>query len=240
MLYNICYVCFMFLLYSFLGYIVEVLFCYLHNGKINFNRGFLIGPYLPIYGFSIILISFLLDKYKNDFVALFVMSCVICAILEFFTSLILEKIFKVRWWDYKDHKFNLDGRICLSNTVLFGLGGLLIIHITNPLIFKIMSAINHNVLIIITLILLSIFILDVIVSISVLIQLKISSLNFYKKDNTQEINKLRNERLKKNSLLLKRLLNAFPKVEGKNKDILVEIKKTVNKFREKKRESIKK
>ena len=234
MLYDSCYLILMFLVYSFIGYIIEVLFCSYHENRLVINRGFLIGPWLPIYGSSVVLIYLLLHKYENDILALFIMSMFTCSVMEFFTSLILEKIFKVRWWDYSKHKFNLDGRVCLSNSVYFGIGGIAIFYLFNPVVFGLFNLLKENVLIIITLILSSIFIVDLITSIVVLVKLKVSSIKFSQKDVSEEVIKLRNEALKKNSLLLKRLMNAFPKVEGKNKELFIELKKKVNEMRKKK------
>lgn len=233
-MYNSCYLILMFLVYSFIGYIVEVLFCSYHENRWVLNRGFLIGPWLPIYGSSVVLIYLLLNKYENDLLALFIMSMFTCSIMEFFTSLVLEKIFKVRWWDYSNHKFNLDGRVCLSNSIYFGLGGIAIFYLFNPVVFGLFNLLKENVLIGITLFLSAIFIVDLIVSVVVLVKLKISSIKFSQKDVSEEVIKLRNEALKKNSLLLKRLMNAFPRVEGKNKDLFIELKKKVNEMRRKK------
>lgn len=235
MLYDSCYLILMFLVYSFIGYIIEVLFCSYHENRLVINRGFLIGPWLPIYGSSVVLIYLLLHKYENDILALFIMSMFTCSVVEFFTSLVLEKIFKIRWWDYSKHKFNLDGRICLTNSIYFGLGGIALFYLFNPVVFSLFNLLSHKALIIITNILSLVFIGDLITSISVLVKLKVSSIKFSQKDVSEEVIKLRNEALKKNSLLLKRLMNAFPKVEGKNKEIFIELKKKVNDIRNKKK-----
>lgn len=235
MLYDSCYLILMFLVYSFIGYIIEVLFCSYHENRLVINRGFLIGPWLPIYGSSVVLIYLLLHKYENDILALFIMSMFTCSVVEFFTSLVLEKTFKIRWWDYSKHKFNLDGRICLTNSIYFGLGGIALFYLFNPVVFSLFNLLSHKALIIITNILSLVFIGDLITSISVLVKLKVSSIKFSQKDVSEEVIKLRNEALKKNSLLLKRLMNAFPKVEGKNKEIFIELKKKVNDIRNKKK-----
>lgn len=237
MLYNICYLCLMFLFYSAFGYFIEITYCSYRSKKLICNRGFLIGPYLPIYGSSSVLMYMFLYKYQDDPITLFVMACFICSVMEFLTSLVLEKIFKVRWWDYSNIRFNLDGRICLLNSILFGLGGVLIIYVLNPLILPIFDSMSENFLIILTLILMAIFIIDFIISVVVLVQLKISSIRFSEKDVSEEVIKLRNKKLKQNSLLLKRLLNAFPKIEGKDKEKIVELKRKVNEFREKIKEN---
>ena len=76
------------------------------------NRGFLIGPVCPIYGYGVVLVSLLLQKYQNDIIVTFFMSIIICGFLEYFTSYFMEIIFKARWWDYSNIKWNLDGYIC--------------------------------------------------------------------------------------------------------------------------------
>src|SRR5574344_851837 len=99
-MYTFCILFLMFLSYSFIGYILEIIFCMITSKKFTLNRGFLIGPCLPIYGIGSVLMYSLLNKYANDLVILFVMCSLVATLVEFFTSLILEKIFKVRWWDY--------------------------------------------------------------------------------------------------------------------------------------------
>lgn len=237
MLYDFCYLFVLFIFYSFLGYITEIIACSIHTKKLVLNRGFLMGPYLPIYGISCILMYFFLEKYDHDLIALFVMSAVVCSITEFFTSYILEKIFKIRWWDYSQLKFNLDGRICLSNSLLFGLGGVALIRIINPLIIPILNQLEHHISITIAFILMAIFLADLTTSIVTLCKIKISSNKYSKHDATEEIRKLINDTLKKNSFLFTRLLNAFPKMAGKNKEKIVKLKKIANEFRQKVKEN---
>ena len=87
-----------FYLYCVIGYISEVIFVRIVDKK-WINRGFLIGPYLPIYGVGTMLIIFLLNGYYNDPFVIFVFSFIICSLVEYITSVLLEKIFKTRWWD---------------------------------------------------------------------------------------------------------------------------------------------
>ena len=117
----------LFIAYGIIGYFLEVITTSLEQKKINLTRGFLVGPIVPIYGVGSLLITLFLSTYKNDLVVLFVMSLVLCSVVEFTTSYIMEKAFKLRWWDYSHMKYNLDGRICLLNAVLFGIGGVLVV-----------------------------------------------------------------------------------------------------------------
>ena len=98
MIYVVCSWFLLFLLYSMFGYIIEVISVSIHAKKWVFNRGFLIGPYLPIYGFGSLIMVLFLNRYENDLLALFVMSAFLCTLLEYITSLIMEKIFQLRWW----------------------------------------------------------------------------------------------------------------------------------------------
>ena len=121
----------LFMIYAILGWLMEVT-CKLIQYKRFINRGFLIGPYCPIYGYGALLITILLHKYTNDPIVLFIMAIVVCGTLEYLTSYFMEKIYKARWWDYSQKKFNINGRVCLGTIVPFGLLGLLIMYVLNP------------------------------------------------------------------------------------------------------------
>lgn len=95
-----------FFIYAFAGWIMETTSISIRNKKFV-NRGFLIGPVCPIYGYGVVLVSLLLQKYQNDIIVTFFMSIIICGFLEYFTSYFMEIIFKARWWDYSQRKFNI-------------------------------------------------------------------------------------------------------------------------------------
>ena len=136
------------------------------------NRGFLIGPYCPIYGWGGLIITIYLTQYKNNILTVFFLSVVICSILEYLTSYLMEKIFKARWWDYSERKFNLNGRICGENALAFGTVSIVVLYGLNPLIEKLLSHINEKALLIITIIGLIIFISDTITSCKIVSKLK--------------------------------------------------------------------
>lgn len=231
-MYKICYWFFFFMIYSFIGYLTEITCCSINNKKLIVNRGFCLGPYLPIYGFSSVIMNIFLAKYSKDIITLFVMSAFVCTLMEYMTSLILEKIFHARWWDYTEKKFNLSGRVCLENSCLFGLGGVFIVSILHPFLDGLVSMIPHNALIIITIILFVIFMIDVIITVTTMCQVKIATTKFTAKDATEEISrKVRNEIIKNKGLML-HMLNAFPKIKLSNHDPLGRIKKYLAKQRE--------
>lgn len=221
------------MIYSLLGYICEIIYCTIESKKLVINRGFFIGPYLPIYGFSTILMCLSLEKYKHDMVALFVMSLMLCTIIEFLTSYVLEKIFKVRWWDYSHLSFNINGRVCLLNSILFGIAGVVVVDFLNPFFLFFLDLFPTTILYVISAILFIIFLLDVSISIAVLTKIKLSSMNYGKRDASADIIKLRNKALEKYTFFTTRLMNAFPKVEGLNKEQFIAMKKKVNKLRAK-------
>lgn len=211
MFYNLMFCFVLFLIYSTIGWMMEVTLCSIQQKKLV-DRGFLIGPYCPIYGVSAIIIIFLLKKYETDVIALFVMATIICSIMEYLTSYFMEKIFHTRWWDYTHMKFNINGRICLSNSILFGVLGLLLMYFINPFFQNILLMIPKFIFIIISIILLLVFISDVIVSFNIINKIKLTAENV-RMDKTEEITKKVREILQKKSLLYRRVANAFPNLE---------------------------
>ena len=224
-MYAFCYLFLLFFVYAILGYLCEIFYCSCIEKKVVFNRGFCLGPYCPIYGIGSILMLLLLSKYKNDPIVLIFMSAIICSFVEYITSAILEKIFKARWWDYSDKKFNIEGRICLENTFFFGIGGFIIIYLVNPIIMRVFNWLPKMVLIIIAIVCLLIFIADLILTIVTLGRIKIAQNKFLKKDATEEITKLVRLEIVKNKSLALRLFKAFPNVNASDsKKTLIKLK----------------
>ena len=200
----------LFISYSILGWIMEVILTCIKSKKFV-NRGFLIGPYCPIYGWGALLITILLRKYTSDIVALFALGMILCAILEYFTSYLLEKIFKARWWDYSTKKFNINGRICLNTMIPFGLLGVIMMRIINPTFLSIYNSISPKNINIIVIIILVIYLIDNIISISILISVRKEN-KALDKDNTEEMSKLVHDKIISMGWGYKRLLSAFPNV----------------------------
>ena len=121
-----------FFLYSIMGWVYESLLCSVKAGKFV-NRGFLKGCYCPIYGCGAILDLLFLGKIENP-VGLFLLGAVLACTIEYFTSYLLEKFFKMRWWDYSYMKFNINGRICLIGAIVFGILSVLLIMIIHPIV----------------------------------------------------------------------------------------------------------
>lgn len=237
LVYNVMYLFLFFFVASVIGYLVEVIFCSIDQKKLVLNRGFLIGPYIPIYGVGTITILFLLRKYFNDPMALFFLTTIVCSFIEYFTSWIMEKMFKVRWWDYTDKKFNIEGRVCLVNSLLFGLAGLIVVYFIYPLINNLLFSIPHAALIIISSICLIIFLTDLIITLTTLIGVRKTLADFKGKDATEIAREEVMKKIKKHSFLFNRLLKAFPHNEKVNNKEFREFKDVVASIRIKLKEA---
>lgn len=215
----------LFIIYSFIGWIIDCLYDFFRKGKL-INRGFLIGPLCPIYGVGSLLIVTLLSKYQSHPIALFILTAVLCATIEYFTSLIMELIFKNRWWDYSDFKFNLNGRICLETTIPFGLGGMGVIYISQPILMFLINKIPYIILLIVSIIIAVLLIVDICISFDIIINLKNISKNI-KNDSTEHITKKVKAILSKRGLFSRRLIKAFPTMKIK----ITNIKKRKEKYK---------
>ena len=229
----------LFMIYSFFGWVMEMIVCSIYDKKVV-NRGFLIGPYCPIYGCGCILIISLLFKYRSDPITLVIMAILICGLLEYFTSYIMEKLFKARWWDYSNKRFNINGRICLETLVAFGGLALLLTYIINPFFVGIIDGFSNVLLIVLAMILLVIFIVDMSISLKVISGFKkvARSVN---KDNTEEITKKVKELLLERNWLYKRLVGAFDFKASERllKEVNKKAKKTIEKSAEVAKKTIK-
>ena len=219
----------LFISYAFLGWCMEVT-CKFIQYKKFINRGFLIGPYCPIYGWGALAITILLKRYMEEPLVLFVMSTLICSIIEYLTSYFMEKKYHARWWDYSNKKFNINGRICLETLIPFGILGVAIMYGTNPILFKLYNQIPQLVINILTVILFIGFIVDNIISSNIISSINVEG-NKLIKDSTEEITEKIKQVLRQKSWLHRRLINAYPGL----KDIKVKIKKVEQKIDERRK-----
>ncbi len=130
---------FYFFFYSFIGWFFESCYCSIRPKK-WINRGFLRGPICPIYGTGGLVMMICLlplrhiteNLYVNELL-IFIAGAILCDIVEFMTSYIMEKLFNARWWDYSNKKFNIQGRICLTHTFYWGTCSCLFVFILEPI-----------------------------------------------------------------------------------------------------------
>jgi len=145
----------------------------------------------------------------------------------------MEKLFKARWWDYSNRKFNINGRVCLENSIWFGLLGALLIYIINPFLSSVIAMISDKVLIILGSVLLVIFITDLIISLNVTIKIKNTITKLIKKDSTEDFNHKIKEIIN-GKILNRRLFKAFPKIKINVKDKVIDFKNNIKEKIEKK------
>lgn len=190
-----------FVIYAFIGWVIEVVAKYIETGKL-INRGFLIGPICPIYGRAGVLFIFFIYNTNNIFLV-FLKSVLICSILEYSASYIMEKLFNARWWDYSHRKFNLNGRICLGTLIPFGLLGVFFKYAMHPFFENIVNMLSDNVVIVLAIIFIILYILDNLIGYIVGFKIK-KQIEDNRKDSTEFI---------KGSIyewVYKRLKTAFP------------------------------
>ena len=186
MLYTISFWFVLFMLYSFICYVAEIIAVSIIQKRVVLNRGFLIGPYLPIYGVGCMIMVLFLRRYENDLLALFIMSAFYCSVLEYFTSLIMEKIFKL------------------------GIGGIIVVKVLHPFFSWLVYLPPSSVTICVAIVLFVIFLADVVESCYITAKLKINFTKYTHRDATEKIKKEVAIALRKHILLTSRLLKAFP------------------------------
>ena len=215
----------LFMIYAVAGWIMEVT-CKLIQYKRFINRGFLVGPYCPIYGTGAILITFLLNRYTNDPFVLFIMAILVCGTLEYLTSYFMEKLFSARWWDYSNKKFNINGRVCLRNTLCFGILAIVLVYFLNPFILTYIEKITEPFLSILFYTLLVVYIIDNIISYSIINNFS-STIKKSNYDNTEEVTKYVKDVFLKKNYLSKRLIYAYPNFQTRVRRKLAKIKEAL-------------
>ncbi len=162
MTYSIENLFFYFILYSVLGWIYETILVSIENGH-TVNRGFLNGPYLPIYGFGSVLFLLLLGRVESP-ILIFFLAAVIACVVEYATSLAMEKLFGARWWDYSKYKFNLNGRICLGAATVFGAFAVLLIKFIHPFALSVVLSIPPLVFLALDVAMTVVFFVDLVIT----------------------------------------------------------------------------
>ena len=153
----------LFFAFSMIGWAWEVIY-HLAEEHIVVNRGFLYGPWLPIYGTGGVLILIYLKKYLDRPVLLFFMIMGVCGVVEYVTGWFLETVFHEKWWDYSEYIFQIKGRVCLIGLLVVGLGGLILLYGIAPWMERKIQQMKSHTRAILCMALLIIFIMDVLYS----------------------------------------------------------------------------
>jgi len=160
-----------FIIYSMLGWVVEVLF-HLYTEKKLINRGFLNGPWCPIYGVAAIIMITLLNRLPQNPILIFLAGSILASLIELITGVTLERLFGNKWWDYSDDRFNIKGYISLKFSIMWGIATIILIKFLQPTIEMFLSNFSLPTLVIIHNMALIVFVVDVTLTISSLIELK--------------------------------------------------------------------
>ncbi len=228
-----------FIIYSIAGWLLESIFKSVSERKI-INTGFLKGPFCPIYGCGAIIMFLFLKEFEGNILILFIVCFFTLSIWEYIVGIYLETVFKTKYWDYSDHKFNIKGRVCLTNSTYWGVLGTIFIKYIHPFVENELSLINIKFLQITIIIITILFIVDTITSIIKVKNIKstlqrIEELNNQIKEKLEELNskdykleikenvhekisdlKNRKNRMFKNLYkTVYRLKKAFPKIQDK-------------------------
>lgn len=158
-----------FIIYAFAGWCTEVGYAALNTGKFV-NRGFLNGPYCPIYGCGIVIVVGVLTPLKENLIILFIGSFLLTSLLEFITGFLLEKVFHNKWWDYSELPFNIKGYVCLKFSIYWGLACTFIMSILHPIIYKFITVIPHILGIVLISVFMGVFAVDVVITVSTILK----------------------------------------------------------------------
>lgn len=207
-------------IFSILGWLMEVTLKYIQYHRF-IDRGFLIGPYCPIYGFGVVAVTILvggLIGWKGTILETFMAGFVICGFLEYMTSFYMEKMFHARWWDYSTKPMNLNGRIWIGNLILFGIASVVIVRFIAPHYFAFINKIDPSILTILAWTILVMMSADYVLS-HVLMNIVKKEIDNTSGDNTEEISLRMHELLKNRSLLQRRIYQAYPDFKAIPQDL---------------------
>ena len=222
--------------FAFLGWCIEVTLKYIQYHRF-INRGFLTGPWLPIYGAGAVLITALLNGLstvgETSYGTTFAVSFVLCGMIEYAASWFMEKRFHARWWDYGRKPMNLNGRVWIGNLILFGIGGVLIYEVIDPALLTLYDNIELYVKEIAAGALSVLFVSDYLMTHFILKLVK-AGVEKSEADNTEEIGREIRLLLSDRSIFYRRFADAYPEVVYKTEKIakrINEIKKETEKLR---------
>lgn len=151
------------MIYSFAGWVLESVSKTIAQRKFV-NSGFLNGPFCPIYGFGALIMLLCLSFLKEKPVLLFIAAFFLLSIWEYFVGVFLEKVFKTKYWDYSNLKFNFQGRVCLKNSIFWGILGVFFICYLHPFVERYITMLPMDLL----------FYINVMIGIAILIDLVFS------------------------------------------------------------------
>ncbi len=171
MTFTLYQMCWIFVIYAFVGWCCEVAFAAVKTGSFV-NRGFLTGPVCPIYGFGMLIVALLLTPLASSWLLLFVGAVVLTSLLELVTGFVLERFFHQKWWDYSAFRGNIGGYICPQFSLLWGVACVAVMKVVQPLVMRLIDAFPHLVGIILLCVTGALFALDLAMTVVTLCKLQ--------------------------------------------------------------------
>ena len=226
---NAAQLLYLFFIYSLMGWVTEVVLKYFQYKRF-INRGFLIGPYCPIYGTGAVIVTLggnLLASVDRSWAMCFLIAFVLCGLLEYMTSYILEKHFHARWWDYSQKPMNLHGRVWIGNLILFGIGGMAIIKILNPRLLDLASLMDPLFFTSLLTAVSLLFVADVVMSAFIMSLLK-RGVEESRSDKSEEIAAEVRYLLENRSVFHKRILDAYPELTFRTERVKARLERIRN------------
>ena len=162
---------FFFYVYSFCGWCIESAYVSVRMKKLT-NRGFMRGPFLPLYGSGALMMLVVSMPFQDNIVETYLAGCLGATVLEYITGVTMEALFKVRYWDYSDKKFNFQGHVCLGTTLSWGFLTILMTEIVHVPVEKLMLAVPGRILIVVTIIVTVIIVSDFVLAFKTAIDLR--------------------------------------------------------------------
>lgn len=153
-----------FYIYCFVGWVIESTIVSIDTRKLV-NRGFMRGPYLPLYGFGAIVMLFCTLPVRDNAFLTYIFGMAGATVLEYFTAVIMESIFKMRYWDYTRHRFNFQGRICALASLFWGLLSLFLVNVLHAPVERLVTGMNTTLAVVLTSIVSVIFAVDLVYSV---------------------------------------------------------------------------
>lgn len=213
---------FIFFIYSFLGWVWECTYALIKDKKL-INRGFLYGPIIPIYGFGAISVLIVTIPYEKNMALTYLIGMASATTLEYITGLLMEKIFEIRYWDYSENKFNINGYICLYAALCWGIFSVLLTKIIHPLIEKEVLEIPYEILYNTSFLMVVFFLFDAVVSTKSAFDIK-RFLSYI----SRNINTLENM-----EQLVNKILTKLSVISGEIQEQLPDINLDINNYKEK-------
>lgn len=153
-----------FIIYSAIGWFYETVFCFIITGNFS-KRGFLFGPLCPIYGIGILIMILICSDKSKNIPNLIIRCALVATTIEYTTSFWMEYFFERRWWDYSGMLMNVNGRVCIGATVLFGVLGALFVRLIHPVIVSLTNRISSRIMRTLDKTILVLFLYDILLSI---------------------------------------------------------------------------